>query len=79
MFNKEKLQTELNKRGISQLELDRRLGVKSGMVSKYTRGVREPSPEQLYRFLLAIGWTEESLKSELLINWYTPENGQKAI
>lgn len=76
MFNNKKLRLELNSRGVSQIELDGRLGVSAGMISKYVRGVRSPSPEQLYRFLLALGWTDEQLKQERLVDWYTLNGAQ---
>lgn len=70
MFNTDKLQNELNKAGISQAELDNRIGVAGGMVSKYVRGVRTPTPETLYRFLRALGWTDKDIKNERLVDWY---------
>jgi hypothetical protein len=30
-----------------------------------------PTVEQLYRFLRAIGWTDDQLKQERLIDWYS--------
>jgi predicted transcriptional regulator len=70
-FRNDRLEAELESRNISNTDLDRRLGVSLGMTSKYVGGRRTPTVEQLYRFLRAIGWTDEQLKQERFIDWYS--------
>lgn len=70
-FNNKRLGEAINKSGLSMNEVDRRLNLHVGLTSKYVRGVRSPSPEQLCRFLVAIGWTDDQLRQERLVDWYS--------
>jgi predicted transcriptional regulator len=70
-FRTDKLQELINGSGLTQAEIDNRLGVANGMVSKYVRGIRNPSVDQLYRFWRAIGWTEAQIEQERFVDWYS--------
>lgn len=73
-FNHERFQTEVESRGISFNQLDVMVGRSKGMAYKYATQGNIPKPKLLYRYLLAIGFTENELESERLIDWY-PLNG----
>jgi transcriptional regulator with XRE-family HTH domain len=71
-FNEQRFNELIDSSGLSQGEIDKRMGVASGLTSKYTRGVRNPSPYQLYRFFDAIGLTAEQVEAERLVDWFIP-------
>lgn len=56
---------------MSQSDVAREMGVSRALPSKYIRGDRTPTVEQLYRFLRAIGYTDEQLKQERFVDWYS--------
>lgn len=70
MFNSKKFRQEIESSGLPFSQIDKRIEAAVGLTSKYCRGEREPKVEQLYRFLTAIGYTEEQLKQERLTDWY---------
>jgi hypothetical protein len=70
MFNLKRFNREIEKAGLTATEIDTRMGIAGPMTYKYRAGKRTPSPEQLYKFLLAMGWTEDDLRYERLVDWY---------
>ena len=70
-FRNDRLEIEMSSRDVSNSELDKRLNVAPGMISKYVAGKRTPTVEQLCRFLRALGWTDDELKQERFVDWYS--------
>jgi transcriptional regulator with XRE-family HTH domain len=71
MWNSKRYKELLRDRGLTQAQVDKNLGVEPGLISKYMREVRTPTPEQLYRFLRAAGVTD--FTEDRLIDWFPPD------
>lgn len=73
-FNHLKLSGVIAQSGLTQKEISERLGIHYNTVSAWANG-RSPHPDKLYTLLFALGWDEERLKQERLIDWYAPNGG----
>lgn len=70
MFNLNRLKNEFDKTGMNYSDMDRKLGYKSPLFYRYMSGYRNPSPRQLYQFLMAMGWSRDRVGDERLGDWY---------
>jgi hypothetical protein len=74
-FNHLKLRGAIAQSGKMQSEVAKALGLHHNTISLWTTGKAAPHPFKLIDLLFTIGWTPDELADELLVDWYTVENG----
>lgn len=70
-FNNLKLSAAIAGSGITQNELADKLNVHRNTISAWATGNAVPTPFKLYRLLRIVGYDDEQLKAQRLVDWYS--------
>ena len=65
-----KLSGAIAQSGMTQKEISQKLGIHYNTVSGWANG-RSPHPDKLYSLLFVLGWDNEQIEKERLVDWYT--------
>ena len=77
-FNYLKLAGAIAESGKSQNELSEQLGVHYNTISAWVNGRADPTPLKLFDTLRAIGWQDNILKDQFIVDWYFTNGNQES-